>query len=281
MQESKLPSLLREIPDPPKKLYVRGELPSHDEYKFLTVIGSRKFSIYGKQVCEHLIRGLAGYPIVIVSGLALGMDTIAHRAAIENNLKTLAVPGSGLDDKVIYPATNQPLAREILKHGGCLVSEFEPDFKATRWSFPQRNRTMAGISHAVLVIEAENISGTRITARLATDYNREVFAIPGSIFSPVSGGTNELIREGATPVTSAKDILDFFGFTNENQPSQMALDGLSDDETMIMNALSEPRSRSQLADTAGISIIKLNVLLSAMEIKGLIKERLGKIYRVQ
>ena len=193
MQESKLPSLLREIPDPPKKLYVRGELPSHDEYKFLTVIGSRKFSIYGKQVCEHLIRGLAGYPIVIVSGLALGMDTIAHRAAIENNLKTLAVPGSGLDDKVIYPATNQPLAREILKHGGCLVSEFEPDFKATRWSFPQRNRTMAGISHAVLVIEAENISGTRITARLATDYNREVFAIPGSIFSPVSGGTNSQI----------------------------------------------------------------------------------------
>ena len=222
METSDIPHLLKEISDPPKQLYIRGILPSEDEYKFLTVIGSRKFSTYGKQVCEHLIRGLAGYPIVIVSGLALGIDSIAHQAALDNHLTTIAVPGSGLDDSVLYPASNRGLAQNILRAGGCLLSEFEPTFKATNWSFPQRNRVMAGIAHATLVIEAENTSGTRITARLATDYNREVFAVPGSIFSPASEGTNELIREGATPVTRAEDILDFFGFTDQQpQQSQM------------------------------------------------------------
>ena len=281
MEKLPIPFLLQQIPDAPKQLYIRGQFPDEEQYKFLAVIGSRKFSAYGKQVINKLIKEIAGYPIVIVSGLALGIDSLAHEAALENNLTTIAIPGSGLHDNVIYPASNQSLARRILQSGGALLSEFEPDFKATNWSFPKRNRIMAGISHAVLVIEAENKSGTRITARLATDYNREVFSVPGSIFSVTSDGTNELIREGATPVTSGKDILDFFNFNLEQTKEQQAslFNNLSDDEQKIINLLNTPLSQNELARISGINIIALNILLSSMEIKGLIKEQLGKIYR--
>lgn len=277
MQKLPTPYLLQHIPDKPKQLYIRGIFPDEEKYKFLTIIGSRKYTTYGKQVCEKIISDLSGYPIVIISGLALGIDSIAHRSALENNLLSIAVPGSGLDDTVLYPATNRRLAQEILSSGGALISEFEPHFKATNWSFPQRNRIMAGMSHAILVIEAENKSGTRITARLATDYNREVFSVPGSIFSNTSKGCNELIREGATPVTSAKDILEFFGFL-DHDPVQSQYIALTQEEEIIMKLLDEPQSRNTLAQESNIHIIKLNILLSSMEIKGLIKERLGKIY---
>ncbi len=279
MNESRIPQLLQEIPDKPQQLYIRGALPSYDDYKFLTVIGSRKFTSYGKQVCEHLIAGLAGYPIVIVSGLALGIDSIAHRAALENKMITVAIPGSGLNDDVLYPASNKPLAQQILTSGGCLVSEYEPDFKATNWSFPKRNRIMAGMSHAVLVIEAENKSGTRITARLATEYNRDVLSVPGSIFNPSSEGCNELIREGASPVTCSADILEQLGFSRENTLNQQQLLALEPEEQKIIDTLHEPKSRNKIADEVGLNIIKLNILLSGMEIKGLIKEYMGKIQK--
>ena len=206
------------------------------------------------------------------------MDTLVHQAALDNNLTTVAIPGSGLGDTVLYPASNRGLAHTIIKKCGCLLSEFAPYFKATNWSFPTRNRIMAGISHATLVIEAENMSGTRITARMATEYNREVFAVPGSIFSPSSEGTNELIREGATPVTSAKDIIDFFGFEDQS-PKQKQFIALGPDEEKVISLLTEPLSRNHIAKELGINIIKLNILLSSMEIKGLIKEELGKMYR--
>ena len=149
------PSLIKEITDPPKQLYIQGELPDEEETVFLAVVGSRKYTSYGKDVCERLIEGLRGYPVVIISGLALGIDSIAHKKALEVGLKTIAIPGSGLDENVLYPATNIQLARKIIEQGGCLLSEFEPDFRATTWSFPQRNRLMAGISHGVLIVEAE------------------------------------------------------------------------------------------------------------------------------
>src|SRR3989344_5297892 len=149
------PPQLLEIPQPPKELFI---------------VGSRKYTTYGKEACEKLIEGLRGYPIVIVSGLALGIDSIAHKKALDVGLTTIAFPGSGLDPKVLYPATNAHLAERIVEAGGAVISEFEPDFRATPWSFPQRNRLMAGISDAVLVIEAEQKSGTLITSRLATEY---------------------------------------------------------------------------------------------------------------
>ena len=178
-----IPEPLLHIPQAPKRLLIRGTFPDISKYKFLTVVGSRNYTSYGEDACRTLIAGLKGYPVVIVSGLANGIDRISHEAALDTGLITVSFPGSGLDDTVLYPKAQYQLAMQILHSGGALVSEFENDFKSTLWSFIQRNRLMAGLSHATLVIEAKHKSGSRVTAKLATDYNRDVLAVPGSIFS--------------------------------------------------------------------------------------------------
>jgi len=278
LSREEFPAQLLEIPQPPEQLYVRGELPPPDTI-FLAVVGSRKYSNYGKDVCEELIAGLNGYPIAIVSGLALGIDSIAHRAAMKAGLLTIAVPGSGLGDKVIYPATNFALAQEIVQKGGALLSEFEPDFRATTWSFPKRNRIMAGLSRAVLIIEAGERSGTLITARMALDYNRDVFVVPNSIFAEGSKGSNRLVRQGAMPVTSSEDILKELGFDPETSSEKTAPDNTdySSDEKTVLALLEEPISRNEIIRALGKPIHEANVLLSAMEIKGIIKEEMGVI----
>jgi len=277
LSPEEFPKRLLEIPDKPKKLFVRGELPPED-YKWLAIVGSRKYTPYGRQVCEKLISGLYGQPVVIVSGLALGIDALAHETALNNGLKCVAVPGSGLDPKVIYPASNYQLAESIATRGGALLSEFEPDFQATTWSFPQRNRIMAGLSDAVLVIEAEIKSGTLITSRLATDYNREVLTVPGSIFSSTSAGPHMLIRLGATPITESKDILDALGLASET-PEKIGnrYEDCSLEEMAIIKLLAIPTSRDELLRKSGMTISRANSLLSVMEIKGLIKEEMGEI----
>ncbi|PCI19996.1 DNA-protecting protein DprA [Candidatus Wolfebacteria bacterium] len=273
------PKSLLEINDSPTQLYIRGSLPP-DDYIYLSVVGSRKYTTYGKDACERLIEGLRGYPVVIVSGLAIGIDSIAHKAALTAGLKTIAIPGSGLNTNVLYPAMNAQLAEKIIENGGCLLSEFEPDFKATTWSFPKRNRLMAGISHAVLVIEAEQKSGTLITSRLAIDYNRDVFAVPGSIFSSTSKGPHMLIRLGATPITSVEDLLEALNIskTESGDANQESLfETISDDEKEVLGFLHEPCSRNELIENIDKSISEINSLLSIMEIKGLIKEDMGQI----
>lgn len=278
LQIEEFPKALLEIPQLPKTLYIRGKLPPKD-YIYLSVVGSRKNTSYGRDICEKLIAGLKGYPIVIVSGLALGIDTIAHKAALNNNLLTLSIPGSGLDNKVLYPRSNIKLAQEIIDAGGCLLSEFEPDFNATLYSFPQRNRLMAGISKAILVIEAQEKSGTLITARMALDYNRDILAVPGSVFSSNSKGTNKLIHQGAVPVTCSEEVLDALGFKIE-KPEQNNKDkyiDCSDEEKKIIELLFEPMERDELVRSSGLNIAQANALLSIMEIKELIKEELGEI----
>ena len=192
------PKALLEIPQPPEDLWIIGELPPEDLI-YLCVVGSRRNTTYGREACEKIIAGLKGYPIVIVSGLAMGIDAIAHKKALSVGLKTLVFPGSGLSPKAMYPKTNVMLAEEIIRQGGCLISEFEPNFMATLWGFARRNRLMAGISKATLIIEAEERSGTLITARLTTEYNRDLLVVPGSIFSPNSKGTNKLLHQGGKP----------------------------------------------------------------------------------
>ena len=278
LKPEQYPEGLNEIPQPPKTLYIRGRLPSSDLI-YLAVVGSRKYTSYGKDICEKLIKGLKGYPIVIVSGLALGIDTIAHRAALETGLTTISFPGSGLDNSVLYPRTNIHLADEIIKKGGCLISELEPHIRATIYSFPQRNRLMAGISKAVLIIEAEEKSGTLITARMALDYNRDVLAVPGSAFSSNSNGTNWLIKQGATPVTSSEDILEALGFNieKEKKSDKEKYADCGKDEMRIIELLREPMERNDLVRELGMNIGEANALLSIMEIKDLIKEELGEI----
>lgn len=271
------PPLLKEINDPPKEMRIVGEFPQTEKY--LCVVGSRKYSDYGKTVCEELIDGLRGYSITIVSGLALGMDAIAHRSALNAKLPTVAVPGSGLDEKVLYPSTNQGLAREIIESGGALLSEFKDDFKATPYSFPQRNRIMAGMSHATLVVEAELQSGTLITSKYAIEYNRDVFTVPHSIFSKTSEGPHMLLRLGATPITSSEDIITGLGLKPiENLFEKRDYSECSRDELEIINILNEPQSRDEIIRRINKPIFVTQTILATLEIKGLIKEEMGEVY---
>ena len=274
---SAFPPQLKEIPDKPKRLYARGNLPNWDEFKFLCVVGSRKYTPYGKEVCEHLIAGLSQYPIVIVSGLAMGIDSIAHRAALKANLKTIAIPGSGLDWNALYPSSHRHLAEDIIKNKGCLISEFEPDFRATTWSFPQRNRIMAGMCHAVLIVEAENKSGTLITSKLATEYNRDVFAVPGSIFSRNSAGPLMLIKLGATPVENSRDIVIGLGLKTGNEETEKDYSDCSPEELLIIGKLVTPKTKEELLAELELPASDANIILSTMELKGIIKESMGEI----
>ncbi len=267
------PQLLREIPDAPKSMYLRGTLPP-PETKLLAVVGSRKMSRYGKDACEHLIQGLAGYPIAIVSGLALGLDGVAHTAALAAGLPTVAVPGSGLDDSVLYPRTHLGLAKEILIKGGALLSESEPFEKPAVYSFPKRNRIMAGMSHAILVVEAGIQSGTLITARLATEYNRELLCVPHSIFAEGGEGTHLFMKLGATPARSADDILEALGIKKDVTVRTLSL---TPDESNVLGLLSEPKTRDELFRELALPIGEANVLLASMELRGLIAESLGEV----
>lgn len=275
---SDFPPLLREIPDAPKNLYLRGELPPA-EYKWLAVVGSRACTSYGRRVVQYLIEGLRGYPVVIVSGLAYGMDTEAHRAALSAGLLTVAVPGSGLDWSVLYPKANHALAQEILEKGGAHLSEEQPTARAMHYMFPKRNRIMAGMTHATLMVEAKGKSGSLITAKLTTEYNRELLVVPGSIFSEESKGTHQFLRMGATAVTSPEDILVALGISpREGAATLSALrTDLSEEEARVFNIIATPLPRDELIATLDISISEANVLLSTMEIKGLIVEELGVV----
>ena len=278
MAKNKFPKALLEIPQPPQELWIIGELPPKNLI-YLCVVGSRKFTSYGREACEKIIAGLKGYPIVIVSGFAMGIDTIAHKKAMQAGLRTMVFPGSGLSDEAMYPKTNVRMMEEVVESGGCLISEFEPDFKATQWSFPMRNRLMAGISKAVLIVEAEEKSGTLITARLTTEYNRDLLVVPGSIFSTNSKGVNKLLRQGATPVTSAEDVLEALGFEKEKgeEKQKKLFEDLSKEEKMVVDLLREPVPRDDLIRAMKLPIPTANAILSVMEIKEIIKEELGEI----
>ncbi len=272
-----IPYRLKEISDPPKKLFIQGNFPD-EEMKFLTVVGSRRHSVYGKMVCQKLIEKLAGYPVVIISGMALGIDAIAHESALRAGLKTIAVPGSGLDPKVLYPKTNWKLSRKILEAGGCLLSEFEPNYKATNWGFIQRNRIGAGLADAVLLIEAGEKSGTLTTARLAIDYNREILVVPGNISSPTSKGSNNLLRDGATPILKSADILEALGL-EPKENKEIKID-LPPEEKEIYELLLEPISKEEISIKTDKPITEINILVTMLEIRGLVKQNEGKIYRV-
>lgn len=261
--------LLHEIPQPPKGLWYQGKLPS-DELSLLAVVGSRKYTTYGKQVIEHLLTGLAGYPVGIVSGLAIGVDGLAHEAALANKLYTLAVPGSGLNQAVLYPASHKRLAEKILEADGGLLSELSPDTASAPWTFPQRNRIIAGLCRATLLIEAGEKSGTLITARMTVDYNRELLAVPGSIFSKNSHGTHQFLKLGATLVTDASDILAALNIDIEEKNTPSTTAQLSPQEEMVIKLLLEPRDRDTLIRLLAIPVSEAGILLMNMEMQGYI-----------
>jgi DNA processing protein len=264
------PSRLKEIYDYPPLLYVRGSLLPQDEW-CLAVVGTRRATVYGRQVAEEIVTDLARSQITIVSGLAKGIDSIAHRSALEAGGRTIAVFGCGLD--IVYPAENAALARNIIQHGA-LLSEYPLGTRPKADNFPRRNRIMSGLSLGVLVVEGDEKSGAMITARMALEQNREVFAIPGSILSPTSRGTNHLIQDGAKLVRDYTDILEELNLTAVAQ--QMELKEVipaSDTEALLLKQLSaEPAHIDEVCCSTGLPIATVSSTLAMMELKGLVKQ---------
>jgi DNA processing protein len=276
LDRSEYPELLLEIPQPPKQLRLRGNLPREGN-KLLAIVGSRKFSPYGRDICEALIRGLKGHPVTIVSGLALGMDSIAHRSALQNGLQTIALPGSGVDNSVLHPRSHVGLAEEIVEAGGGILSEYDDLMPAGIWTFPQRNRIMAGMCHVTVVIEAGMKSGTLITSRLATEYNRDVGAVPGPLTSPSSDGPHMLLRLGAALIRDSGDILELLGLPRPNEQISIDMEDLNDDEKVFITILNDPCERDELIRKSKFDTSRANAVLSLLEIKGLISEELGLV----
>jgi len=264
------PSRLKEIYDFPPLIYIRGSLLPEDEW-CLAVVGTRRASVYGRQVTEEIASDLARNQITIVSGMAKGIDTIAHRSALEAGGRSIAVFASGLD--VVYPSENASLSRDIL-HQGAIISEYPLGTRPKAENFPRRNRIMSGISLGVLVIEAGESSGALITANLALEQNREVFAVPGSILSPVSRGTNRLIQEGAKLVLDYTDILEELNLTAvAHQMELKEVIPASDTESQLLKQLGvEPIHIDEVCRSSGLPISTVSSTLAMMELKGLVKQ---------
>jgi len=268
------PEQLRNIEDPPIAIYMQGNIIKSDK-NAISIVGSRKCSAYGRVVAETFSKKLASVGLTIVSGLAVGIDTISHKGALSVKGRTIAVMGSGLD--YIYPSSNKDLAERIIKNGA-VISEFPLGTAPLRYNFPFRNRIISGLSIGTLVVEAAEHSGSLITARLAAEQGKDVFVVPGDITSDKSKGANQLIKDGAIPVTSVMDILQYIGqayqvnFEEENK--------LSDEEKLILSILNNGAKTIEfISKETGITPDKLFSLLTYMEVKGLVKRTAGRFIK--
>ncbi len=264
------PVRLKQIYDYPPVLYVRGNLPAEDE-ACLAVVGTRRPTIYGRQVTEEIVTDLARSKITIVSGLARGIDSVAHRTTLDAGGKTIAVLGSGLD--IVYPGDNTKLAQAIMEQGA-LVSEYPLGVKPRAENFPLRNRIMSGLSLGVLVVEAGERSGALITAHQAVEQNREVFAIPGSILSPASQGTNRLIQEGAKLVRNDTDILQELNLTIVVRQSEIKeFSPTNEFESAILKQLTaEPSHIDEICRQSGLTMQEVGSTLALLELKGIARQ---------
>lgn len=274
-----LPEGLLETPVPPELLYVQGNMPD-DLPRSLGVVGSRRLSAYGKESAEKIISGLASSELIIVSGLARGIDAAAHEAALRAKLKTVAVLGSGMAPEVLFPKENRPLARRIVEAGGAVISEYPLYTPPFSWQFPERNRIIAGLSRAVLIIEAREKSGALITANFAVEYNRDVLAVPGSIFSENSKGPNALLQKGAAPVGASLDILRAFSIEYENFAENRIME-VSAAEKKILDFLSSPLPRDELIRRSGLHIRDAIGALTLLEMRGIVHEAGGEVMKIK
>lgn len=265
LNEKNYPRLLKEIYNPPKELFFLGEIRAEENLP-LAIVGTRKFSNYGKQATIELGRSLAKTGFTIVSGLALGIDSLAHQAALDVGTRTIAVLGCGLDN--IYPAIHKKLTEKIIAQGGLIVSEYPPGTPPLKHHFPARNRIIAGLSLGVLVIEAPETSGALITAKCALEQNREVFAVPGNIFSQNSFGTNQLIKLGAKPVTQIEDILETFNLALPEKQKREIKPANKEEEIILKILSNESMSIDEIVKQSGLNASIVNSTLIMMEISG-------------
>ena len=263
LERRRFPPLLRAIYDPPPRLYLRGAAEDVLARRTVAVVGARSCSPYGAHVARRLGRELAAAGLVVVSGLARGVDGEAHRGALEAGGLTVAVLGCGIDRD--YPAAHSDLARRI-REGGLIVSEYEPGVEPAPWRFPARNRIIAGLSAATVVVEARERSGALITADLALDEGRDVLAVPGEITSALSAGTNALLKLGAAPCTGAADVLELFGLMQEAR----AAPKVSEQAAKVLAAL--PAGADDVARVSGLEAQTVAVALAELELAGLAPE---------
>ena len=272
--------LLRNIYDPPKELNIWGEFPNFNEHPPIAIVGSRKPTDYGRQNAHDIAGALAKAGFTIISGLAYGIDSAAHRACLEAGGVTLAILGSGLDK--IYPDSHKELAEEIVKKGGAVISEFKDGTPPLAYNFPIRNRIVTGMSLGVIVIEAAADSGSLISARLAMEQGREVFAVPGAIGNINTAGTHRLIREGAALIESAQDVIDILdarlSAAWKTKFSGQSF-GIGDRERKLLNFLTNaPQQMDELIEKTGFKANEAASMLTMLEISGLIREADGRGY---
>lgn len=279
LEDDNYPRMLKQISDPPAVLYYKGDLFGCNLERTVAVVGSRKSTYHAKEAVNKIISELVGTDICIVSGLAAGIDTSAHNSAIENNLKTIGVIASGFD--FIYPTSNKNLYEKIEKGGGAVVTEYYPTFQPLKFRFPQRNRIVSGLSYGTLVAEASLKSGALITANLCLEQGRELMCIPGLISNPNTEGIYKLLKNGATLVTQAQDILEALNW--EIKPAEQLkinLEGLSSTEEKILDAIEvEEKNADEIALETKIDIDELLTTLTTMELKGIIKQVTGDRYK--
>ncbi len=269
LADAQYPTNLRKLPDAPPVLYVRGTLRPEDT-RALSIVGTRKSTTYGRDAAYHFAKSLAEYGITIVSGLAQGIDTIAHRGALDGKGRTIGILGCGIER--IYPTSNQRLAEEIAQNGA-IISEFPIGVPPEARNFPRRNRIISGLSLGVLVVEAPMKSGAIITAGVAAERGREVFAIPGNIFSPSSGGTNRLIQDGAKLMIEIADILDELNIVHNAIQVRTVTEKIapaSGNEARVMEYLSaDPIHVDELVQMSGLPVAIVSSTLTILELKGL------------
>ena len=274
------PPQLSAIFDPPPTLYTLGECPLDGKRNF-AIVGSRRCTRDGKRAAREIAETLAREDVTVVSGMAYGVDTAAHEGALIGMGRTVAVLGCGAD--VIYPQENETLYRRILDNGGAIISEYTPGTRPSPGNFPPRNRIISGLSEGVLIVEGAEKSGAMITVNDALDHDRDVFAVPGSIYSPLSAAPNRLIVEGAIPVLSGWDILEHYRWASrpdarDSAPrAKVALE--SDDDLIVAPLLEQELSFDELANITHLPIAKLNSHLTMLELRGIIVKVPGGLYR--
>ena len=268
------PQYLKEISNPPLKLYYKGNLNLLKEERLIAVVGTRNPSSYGKLSCEYMVKKMTEANITIVSGFAKGIDSIAHRASLLTGGKTIAVIASGLD--IVYPASNLSLYREI-EEKGLILSEYEEGVKPFKSNFPQRNRIIAGLSKGTIVVESKDRGGSLITANLALDFNRDVYAVPGDIFSEYSKGCNNLIRDSkAKSLSNINELLEDYSWEIENKINN---NKYTKNQMLILNSLSSEKNLDNILIETKIEPTEILAELMALEIMGIIKSIAGGRYK--
>jgi len=278
IEDKNYPALLKKIKNPPKIIYFRGEI-FPDETCF-AIVGSRRFSLYGKQIALDIAGDLAESGFIVVSGLAPGIDTFVHSSVIERKKRTIAVLGTGLDKESFYPQSNLKLAEKILENNGAIISEYPPGTRGTHFTFPQRNRIISGLSLGTLVVEAKEKSGALITAKYAISQERKVFAVPGSIYSSTSKGCHYLIKNGAKLIENYQEILQEFNLSGKNN-NKVKIQGENEEENIILKTLLEGSLHiDEIIKKTNLQISTVNKTLTLLEIKNKVRNLGGNIYAI-